>query len=215
MSAPAKSAQQRSFTYQLIAATFDYPDKEFAQLISEGKLADQLKTTLCDVYPEIEKEVNWKVLSAEVSVEDLSVEFSRLFDVGASGPPCPLNAGIYADERMQSLEECVRFYNYFDLTAGEDFEELPDHVTTQMEFMHYLIHCEGELCEDQEQADNYLRAERDFLNRQLGKWIPKLNERVIENKAIPFYLELIATITLFIELERGYVNDLMGVIAVN
>ena len=207
--------QQRSFAYNLIASTLDYPDTEFAQLVSDGKLGKQFKTTFCAIYPEMEQEIDWPSLAINNTGEDLEVEYSRLFDVGASGPPCPLNSGAYLDERMQALEECVRFYNYFDLTAGEDFEELPDHVTTQLEFMHYLTHCENELSDDKEQAENYQRAQRDFLNRQLGKWIPQLNEKVIDNDAKPFYLTLIKAIALFIEIEKRQTNEITGVIAIN
>lgn len=206
---------KRSFAYSLIAATLDYPDHEFTRLVSEGKLAEQLKTSLCAIHPDMEQQIDWPLLAISDNEDALLVEYSRLFDVGASGPPCPLNAGAYLDERMQALEECVRFYNYFGLTAGDDFEELPDHVTTQFEFMHYLTHCTDELKDDPEQAANYLRAERDFLNRQLGKWIPKLNERVIKNKATSFYLTLIAAIALFIDIEKRQINELTGVIAIN
>ncbi len=215
MTDPSTLAAQRSFAYNLIAATLDYPDSEFYELVSAGKLQEQFKNTLTAIYPELEQEVDWSAFAIADDADDLAVEYSRLFDAGASGPPCPLNAGIYLDERMQALEESVRFYNYFGVTAGEDFEELPDHISTQLEFMHYLTHCESELEDDKEQQENYLRAERDFLNRQLGRWVPQLRDRVTNNNAKPFYLTLIQTAALFIEREQRRINDITGVIAVN
>ncbi len=218
MNIPTKStlsAKQRSFAYGLMAATFDYPDKEFTELIHNKQLSDQCKTILCDIYPALKEDIDWTLLTTQDDKETLQVEFSRLFDVGASGPPCPLNGGVYLEERMQTLEEMVRFYNYFGLTAGEDFEELPDHITTQLEFMHFLCHCEDEHQDDPEKANHFQRAQRDFINRHLGKWVPQLNDNVQENQAAPFYLTLIDMVTRYILLEKQYVNNLCGMITVN
>ena len=150
-----------------------------------------------------------------LSEEDLQVEYTRLFDAGAAGPSCPLNGGVYLDERMQTLEEMVRFYNHFGLTAGEDFEELPDHITTQLEFMHFLCSGEDQHQSEQEDAANYQRAQRDFLNRHLGKWIPQLAEQASEHKAQPFYQTLVSLLALFIKAEQDSANDKLGFIAVN
>ena len=203
---------ERSYAYSIIAATFDYPDAGFFELVSSGKVAKQLHDAFTAIYPQLENSVAWEKLSSAASCEEMEVEFSRLFDVGASGPPCPLNAGIYLDDRMQALEESVRFYNYFGLTAGEDFEELPDHITTQLEFMHFLAHTQGELDSEPEQAANYLRAQRDFLKRQLGRWIPQLHERATENHANPFYATLVGLLDQFLRLEQDAIQAGCGII---
>ena len=61
-------------------------------------------------------------LRADVPPDDgLAIEYSRLFDpIGPSGPACPLNSGALVgdDGRMKLLEELVRFYNHFGLTAA-------------------------------------------------------------------------------------------------
>lgn len=202
----------RSYAYGIIAATFDYPDTGFFDLVSSGKLARQLHDAFTAIYPQLENSVEWDKLSSSASCEEMEVEFSRLFDVGASGPPCPLNAGIYLDERMQALEESVRFYNYFGLTAGEDFEELPDHITTQLEFMHVLAHTQHELADDPEQAANYIRAQRDFLKRQLGKWVPQLHERAINHHANAFYATLVGLLDQFLRLEQAALQTECGII---
>ena len=207
--------QLRSHAYGLLAATMDYPDQEFQSLISSGQLVDKCKETLCAIYPKLEEDINWPLLGVDDSEEDLQVEYCRLFDAGAAGPPCPLNGGVYLDERMQTLEEMVRFYNHFGLTAGENFEELPDHITTQLEFMHFLCNAENEFQGEKEETGSYQRAQRDFLNRHLGKWIPQLEEQAIENKAQPFYQSLVSLLARFIKAEQDAANDKLGFIAVN
>lgn len=207
--------QLRSHAYGLLAASMDYPDQELQSLISSGQLAEKYKETLCAIHPKLEEEIDWRQLGVNDSEEDLQVEYTRLFDAGAAGPLCPIHGGVYLDERMQTLEEMVRFYNHFGLTAGEDFEELPDHITTQLEFMHFLCNGEDELQGEKEEVGSYQRAQRDFLNRHLGKWIPQLEEQAIENKAQPFYLTLVSLLARFIKAEQDTANDKLGYIAVN
>jgi DMSO reductase family type II enzyme chaperone len=215
MSTPSEKGsipQMRSYAYGLLAATFDYPDAELAELISSGQYVKPIKSTLCAIYPEFEDMIDWPSLAVNDSEEELQVEFTRLFDAAAAGPLCPLNGGVYKGERMPTLEEMVRFYNYFGLTAGDEFEELPDHITTQLEFMHFLARCEDEHSNDSEEAANYQRAQRDFLNRHLAKWIPQMEQKAKENNPRPFYLTLITLLSSFVQAEQRSINEATGFI---
>ena len=68
----------------------------------------------------------------------LTVEFTRLFDAGARGTACPLNGGLQVGPQMKVMEEAVRFYAHFGLTLTEEQKELPDHLTTELNFLHFL-----------------------------------------------------------------------------
>ena len=205
----ATADQLRSQAYGFLAAAMEYPEGELTDLIRAGELARKARELFPAIHPTLEKNIDWDALADAGQADSLSIEYTRLFDVGgADGPPCALNAGaIKGDARMSLLEELVRFYNYFGLTAaGTEANELPDHLSTQLEFMHYLI--ANELSVDEaENADDFIRAQRDFLVRHPISWIPNFNANLKKFKALPYYLALGELIEQFIVLEQNLLED--------
>jgi DMSO reductase family type II enzyme chaperone len=197
---------QRSDIYGLLLATLEYPDLELADLVKNGRLVARCREMLCAIYPEIGEEMDWDALAGNVTEEELAVEYSRLFDVGAAGPPCPLYGGVYKDSRMPTLEELVRFYSYVGLTTEGAGTELPDHISVQLEFLYYLSLCE-EKQSDAEEAEDLQRLQRDFINRHPGHWLPQLLERLEMQRASPFYLSLFQLICRFLSLEKQRLNE--------
>lgn len=197
---------QRSHAYGFFAAAMEYPEGELTGLIRTGDIARQARELFCTIYPELETKIDWNALAEAGESDALSVEYTRLFDIGgADGPPCSLNSGAAkGDARMGVLEELVRFYNYFGLTAAEtDANELPDHLTTQFEFLHYLGQVAVGCAESGEDApDDYIRAQRDFVNRHPGGWVPLLNGKLKEHAAPAYYQALGELMERFIQLEQ-------------
>jgi hypothetical protein len=116
----ARLAAARSRAYETFARLFDYPDAELVEDVRDGTLADAVRAVLTEVDPELAARGSWDALrDAGSEPDDLAVEYTRLFDVGASGPPCPLYGGLYGGARMKTMEEAVRFYNHFELSMAE------------------------------------------------------------------------------------------------
>ncbi len=214
MSNPENAAdaidQKRSQAYGFLAAAMEYPEGELTDLIRAGNIASQGRELFCAIHPELEKAIDWDALSDAGETDDLAVEYTRLFDVGgADGPPCSLNSGaVKGDARMGLLEELVRFYNFFGLTAaGTDANELPDHLTTQFEFLHYLIFNELESRVAGEPADDFIRAQRDFINRHPGTWVPLLNKKLKEQKAPRYYLAMGELMEQFVRHEQRLLEN--------
>jgi DMSO reductase family type II enzyme chaperone len=201
-------AAARSRVYAAFAEIFEYPDAEYVEAVRSGALADAVREVLANVDASL-AEGEWSALSnAGEEVDDLAIEYTRLFDVGASGPPCPLYGGLYGGARMKTMEEAVRFYNHFGLTLSESPHELPDHVTTELEFLHFLAFREAQTLEKNEDAGAYRRAQRDFLARHLGRWIPKMRAKLAGEDPMPFFLELVT------RLERFLLNDAAHLVAI-
>ena len=204
------SAVCRSQVYGFFAAALEYPEGELTRLIRAGKIAERAKELLCSIYPQLAQEANWDLLRDAGSTDDLSVEYTRLFNLPGSGggPLCSLNSQFYGnDAPLTLLEELVRFYNFFGLTSGDaPANELPDHLSTQFEFLHFL--CYQEALGEEGTVDDYRRAQRDFLEHHLGKWVPMLNARLQKNNAHPFYRALGELLDRFIQLERERVGQL-------
>jgi len=65
-----------------------------------------------------------------------------------------------------------RFYHFFQLRLSPELRELPDHITTELEFLHYPDLPRGGGASDDSDASPLLRAQRDFLERHLCRWHP-------------------------------------------
>ena len=200
--AEERLAAARSSIYGLFQDALTYPNDEVREGLAGGELVELMRKGLelaeVDFTPAQE---SWTALQEVGSTEDLSVEYTRLFDAGASGPPCPLYGGLYGGDRMKKMEEAVRFYNHFGLTTSEEQRELPDHLATQLEFMHYLTYREAEALHAGSDPGPYRRAQRDFVARDLDSWIPKLCERLEEHQANDFFLSLFKLLADFLAWE--------------
>jgi DMSO reductase family type II enzyme chaperone len=185
-------AAARSRAYALFVEALTYPDDELRETLTDGGLAQPLRECLTAISTEITNSPEcWRALQEVGDTDDLAIEFTRLFDAGASGPPCPLYGGLYAGDRMAKMEEAVRFYNHFGLTLSDEQRELPDHITTELEFMHFLAYREVEALQAGVDPGSYRRAQRDFVKRNLGSWIPKLCERLEKEGAATYFQTLL------------------------
>jgi DMSO reductase family type II enzyme chaperone len=198
----ALRAAGRSRAYGLFAAAVDYPEGRLLEDIREGRLAEALSEALGAVDPGLLDEVDWDALRDGGEQDELAIEYTRLFDVGVAGPPCSLYGGMYGGARMKKMEEAVRFYNHFGLSLAEKPRELPDHLTTELEFLHYLAFREAEALQAEQDAGAYRRAQRDFIERHPGQWIPKLRAKLEQEGALRFFQALARALERLLERAR-------------
>jgi len=171
---------RRSQMYRFLAESFRYPGEDFYTMARDGSYLKSALAILSEIpFPVsiMKTELSGQSLK-DVSQDDFEAEFVRVFDAGPGGPPCPLYEGKYAADRMVNMEDLVRFYNHFGLSVAEARErELPDHITTELEFMHYLTFKEVLALQRDEEPAPYCFAEIDFLKRHPARWLPKLLEK--------------------------------------
>lgn len=194
----AQQARTRSALYTLFAFLFAYPDRDWVAAIRGGEVA-RCMTALCNALgSESPLQPDTAALSdAGAGDEDLAVEYTRLFDTG----PIPLYGGLNHGARMQVMEEVLRFYEHFGLGPNRRLNDLPDHLVSELEFMHFLCHREADALETGGDAGPYRRAQRDFLARQLGRWAPQLHPRLVEQSAQAFFLEVTRLLAAFLASE--------------
>lgn len=198
-----RAAASRSRVYQLLRAAFAFPDTEFFTAIRDGSLARRLHEACVNLPYDVLAAIE-PLRTVAGTAQEFESEYIRLFDVGPAGPPCPLYGGTYGGDRMKVMEEAVRFYNYFGLHLSQEVRELPDHITTELEFLHYLTFREVEVRQQGGDPVPLLRAQRDFLARHLCKWVPKLRLRLIKQETNPFFLALVDFAVLFFSADEKY-----------
>ncbi len=194
----------RSRMYQLLAMAFAFPDEDFFGAVADGTFAAAVTHT-CAALPYDLGDVSGLDLGGSpISYTEFESEYIRLFDVGAAGPPCPLYGGVYIGDRMKNMEDATRFYNFFHLRLSSEMRELPDHITTELEFVHYLTFRETELRQQGQDPSSLLRAERDFLARHLCKWLPRMQARLVKQECPPFFLALVRFALAFFHADQQY-----------
>jgi putative dimethyl sulfoxide reductase chaperone len=199
-----RTAGSRSRLYQLLAMAFSFPDAEFFESIRDGTLAAALGAA-CAGLPYDMTALLADLSTVEGTPDDFESEFIRVFDVGAGAPPCPLYGGTYGGDRMEAMEDALRFYNFFHLHLSDKMRELPDHITTELEFLHYLTFREAEILQREADPSSLRRAQRDFLARHLCKWVPKMEAKLTRQETNPFFPALVRFAARFFAADHAYV----------
>jgi DMSO reductase family type II enzyme chaperone len=199
------AAAARSRLYGLLGLAFAFPDEDLFADVRDGTLA-RAAGELCRALPYALDGADALDLGTDPpSYADFESEYIRLFDVGTAGPPCPLYGGVYGGDRMKVMEDATRFYNFFDLRTAPELRELPDHLTTELEFLHYLTFRETEARQQDGDVGSLLRAERDFLARHLCKWVPKMAGRVAKQQTrCVFFAALTAFAVRFVIADHAH-----------
>lgn len=188
------SSAARSRAYALFAAALSYPEGELGDAIRSGSLRDALADALGAVSPRLGAELERDALCVAGAEDALAAEYTRLFDVGVSGPPCPLHGGLWGRDRMKTMEEVLRFYRHFGLAVAGEPSELPDHLALELEFLHYLAFREHEAERGGDDPGAFARAERDFIERHPGRTVPLLRAKLSREKPPPFYCALVGAL---------------------
>ena len=214
----------RSRLYSIFAELFRYPDESFRGQAKEGRILEAVESLMAELpYPFSLEEDDREALRLPGSVkeEDIEVEFVRLFESGAGGPPCALVEGAWREDRKVVLKELILFYNHFGLSYAEGAQdERPDHICLEMEFLHYLTFKEVQAIQNDADPSSYRRATRDFLERHPLGWLGQVSERlekILERlpedacrEAIVFYQGLVNLVRRFLGEERSYLLTLLA-----
>ncbi len=185
-----RSSNHVSTLYRFCAQSMCYPDplwlteKYFSSLYN---LLDTLGGTR-------EKELLISALNDSSDyLEDLQVEYTRLFINGAPHVVAPPYGSVYLEKSLQGkyAEKILLYYHScgYSLSQKADF---PDNLIHQLEFLSFLA-------EDKKQQE-----EEDFLLRFFQPWYPIFSKLVKKNSHHPFYHVIITIIDFFTKEEKEY-----------
>ncbi|CAB1370474.1 conserved protein of unknown function [Denitratisoma oestradiolicum] len=200
-----------SYLYGLLGECFGYPDADLVESIRSGALRQQLQNLCFALDKGLCLGLDLSPLhDAEATEDALAVEYTRLFDAGAHGTGCSLNGGLQQGPQMKVMEEAVRFYNHFGLTLTEDNKELPDHITTELNFLHFLAYGEHQLTARGESAAACQLAQRDFIARHPGRWIPLMAAKLEPMQPDPLFMVLTQLLERLLNRELARLEALHG-----
>jgi DMSO reductase family type II enzyme chaperone len=142
-----------------------------------------------------------EVCSAELA--RLRSEYSGLFEVGSQGPPVPIREDLQTGQRAGTREEIVRFYDYFGYVLDGKFAWQPDHLSVELEFMHYLCYREAQ-AGDEVDALSFQLAQADFSGRHLAGWVPQLAANVDRLAPESLYARIVAAVREFVAADHQW-----------
>lgn len=172
----------RSAVYQVLGRLFAVPDSEFAEKSSTGQwVADFTEAVELLAF---DWEIGEAPTDGDLGEGSLREQYERLFNPEHDGVR-RIWGGAYVADREQNLVELRRAYEYYGLGTGND--DVPyDHLTAEVDFMQFLAFKEA-AASSPRLGKSFRRAQVDFLDRQLGEWLPAFTEAVRGSDPSPFY----------------------------
>ena len=204
----------RSAVYKALADFYRYPDpqwledmicrkKEFSTLFEDlahqtGFISEALSTTFSSSFDGF-------------ILEDTQVEYVRLFDYR---PPCKIyesaHVKLKGDNPAQLYLLIEGCYEQFGLAMSETFKDPPDHLSIELEFMHFLAHKQASALQanDENEVEKYLKAQRDFSANHITQWVPGFCDCLTKKAGHEFYRQLGDVTGRFIDRDSAYLKDL-------
>ena len=202
----------RSAMYQILSACFLYPEEKNLSILKNPDFQEHVKDLmLC--YEGSDDGVELKRCLKEVQelFKGTTIEaLQRVYQciVGHSmSKDCPLCETQYGAahvfQQVHELGDIQGFYKAFGLDISDIEKERCDHISVEMEFMHYLLYKQAYALENHgdEKAQICVDAQKKFLKEHIGKWAP-LFAVLFGRKAVEgFYCAVSALTKEFLRLE--------------
>jgi len=148
----------------------------------------------------------------DTELGQLTLDYSRLF-VG----PFELHAAPYGSVYLEperkvmgdSTIDVRNRYKEVGLDLSRSLKEAPDHIAIELEFMYYLIFKEIESIakNELENAMDYLRRQKEFLEDHLGAWVPEFADDVVKNASTDFYRSLAGATKVFVQKDLDDISE--------
>jgi TorA maturation chaperone TorD len=150
-------------------------------------------------------------MSGEIDVEQLKIEFSKLF-VGPFKLLAPPYGSVYLEPGRRVMGDSTidarNWYREAGLDFSDNLKEAPDHITIELEFVYYLIYKELEAIanSDGEAALATLNKRKGFLVNHLGAWVSGFADKVEENAETDFYKDLARLTNAFVQKDKAEIT---------
>jgi TorA maturation chaperone TorD len=183
-----KSFKNISVIYRFLAQSMKYPETSW---FSEDFTRSFLSLLNALGGTEEQAILQEHFSNSDNVIEDLQIEYTRLFINGVPHVAAPPYASVYLDKSLQGAftAEILAFYHDKGC-AMADNSDLPDHIVHELEFLSHLV------------EDGDLNGERDFLQRFFLKWFPLFRDRVLKEAHHPYYRMVITMIDYFTKEEE-------------
>jgi TorA maturation chaperone TorD len=184
----------RQALYRFYAGLLLYPESERFEILRSGAawldeaFEDEHLAAELQVTEQLRELLVW-VQAFDGDLQEFQAEWVRLFGSSLDGYCFPYE-GAYRGSQAAGplLAELQKEYARAALVLSTN--DLPDHVSVELEYMSYLCGLELETTQSGEDKRRcrIVKVQYLFLENHLGQWLPALLERVTESNGGPFAL---------------------------
>ncbi|MBW6519800.1 MAG: molecular chaperone TorD family protein [Desulfoarculaceae bacterium] len=137
------------------------------------------------------KEIRKALEQSSDFIEDLQIEYTRLFINGVPHVVAPPFASVYMDKSIQGsfALRTLNFYRKKGFAMGEE-ADLPDNLIHELEFLSLLT-----------EEEDYV-GEEEFLSTLFRPWYKCFCPRVAEETRHPYYRMVVTLIDFFTKEEE-------------
>jgi len=194
------------FLEKIAEKTFAYLKIERLQEIPDEQLREGLKV----LSRYLESLKNQDLKQAEL---ELAVEYANLF-LGVKGLPPPSESAYKSGLLIErATEEVLQAYwrTGVRVKVKEEFREPADHIAVELHFAAHLCRKAAENLEKgrKNEAERYLEARRDFLDKHLLSWVPSLTRNIWKTAETDFYKGLALITERFLRLDRALITYML------
>lgn len=199
-------AKIRQALYRFFAALFLYPDIERIANI-RATAEELLEVNFADGFPFEDTLIGLlEILSTLPTGDTQSIvnEYNRLYFVK---PKAPLHESYYIDKEGQHrgwiIANLQGEYSNSGLVLSPTLNELPDHLSVELEYMSFLCSSQASAAENGTESESrrYQEMQRSFLTQHLAQWFPMFHKRVKDASQGAFYLAIIEALFDFLKWE--------------
>ena len=182
------TSQDIASLYRFMAQCMQYPDREW---MNDDFF--QVFYNLLGTFDAITegKEIRYALEQSSDYIEDLQIEYTRLFINGVPHVVAPPYASVYMDQSIQGAFalKTLTFYREKGFAMDQD-ADLPDHLIHELEFLSLLT----------EEED--FAGEEEFLSKLFRPWYKQFCPRVAEKTRHPYYRMVVTLIDSFTKEEE-------------
>ncbi|MBT4162066.1 MAG: hypothetical protein HOC70_10365 [Gammaproteobacteria bacterium] len=193
----------RSGVYGVFSKIFTLPNDESYTVSVNGAWPAQLREVAALLA--FDTDFGVAALSESVSQDEYAAGYQSIFE--AENAPAAILSGEYGDgDRQTRVDEIKRIFEYFGLKASNDAARSPDHLATGLEFMQYLAFKEAASASPR-LAGSFHRAQEEFLERHLIRWLPEFADRVEAVDALPIWVWASQAVSAFTQSDLDYLSS--------
>ena len=176
--------------YRLLSACYYEPEEAFLEEDVFGQLEQALSVL------DSERATEAHAMGAyfrETSHEDLRIDYTRLF-LGPFNILSKPYGSVYLDGGNivmgDSTMAVLALYREGGFHVAEAFNEIPDHVAVELEFLYLLNTRLGDGQLEISERNRLAALERSLLDEHLGQWIIPFTEALKKGSCTDFYGKL-------------------------
>jgi TorA maturation chaperone TorD len=193
---PAEKTIGRSNLYGFLALIFrEEPTAALLRQIKSAQFSDALSSA------GVKLDDDFLASPDEELLDDLALEYTRLF-VGP-GKHIPPSEGAQREGALwgKSTSHVASFVETCGFQYRPEFNDLPDHISVELEFMREVTLREAAAWKEQDRsaARHWLQIESNFIGKHLSRWVPRFCEKISQEAESSFYREMAVLTDSFIQ----------------